>query len=46
MITPSIITQVHAFATLDDMMQMLNISNQANNEIFDFFWIKGVDYDE
>ena len=45
-ITPSIIKQVHAIATLDDMPQGLKITNKENNVIFDSACITGVDYDE
>ena len=38
-ITPSIIKQVHALATLDDIPQGLNITNKVNNAIFDFVWM-------
>ena len=43
---PSIIKQVHALATLDDMPQGLKIKNNENNIIFDLAWIAWVDYDE
>ena len=31
---------------MDNMLQGLNIKNKANNVIFNYAWIVGVDYDE
>ena len=44
-ITPSIIKQVHAVASLDDMPQGKKIRNIANNVIFYSSYISGVDCD-
>ena len=44
-IMSSIIKQVHALATLDNMAQELKITNKENNLIFDYDWIAGVNYD-
>jgi hypothetical protein len=38
--------QTHQLAVLDDMPLGLQITNRANNVIFDTAWIAGVDYDE
>ena len=45
-ITMSIIKQVHALTTLDDMPQGLRIKKWAKNLIFDSALISGVDYYE
>ena len=42
-ITPSIIKKVHALATLEDMPQGLKMINKADNVIFDYAYIVGVD---
>ena len=43
---PSIINQVHALATVDNIPQGLKITNKANTAIFNSAWIAEVDYDE
>ena len=45
-ITPSIIKQVPALATLDNMLQGFKIINKENNLILDSSWIEGVDHYE
>jgi hypothetical protein len=45
-ITPSIVTQVHALAELEEIPRGLKITNRANQVIFNSAWIAGVDYDE
>ena len=45
-ITPSIIKQVHALATMDEMPQGLKIQTRTNVTLFDASWIAGVDYNQ
>ena len=44
LITPSIIKQVHALATLEYMPQGLKTTNKTNNMILYSAWIAGLDY--
>ena len=43
---PSIIKQVNALVTIDDIPQGSKITNSANRLIFDSAWITELDYDE
>jgi hypothetical protein len=44
-ITPSIITQVHELAEIEQMPEGLKIANRTGRLFYDSAWIAGVDYD-
>ena len=45
-LTPSIIKQVHALVTLDNIPQGIKIQNRTGLTIFNSSWTAGVDYNE